>query len=119
MIDRFAAFLSFTMNDNASEPQQQQQQQEQQEPSACELRCRSQQATLAACVNSIRDAREEEEETVTAETTPPSESASNTGAGIRGVDTSCLAPSVAAWTECCSGANNGRVEVNSGHIGIY
>lgn len=38
---------------------------------------------------------------------------------ISKVDTSCLAPSVASWTECCSKANNGGVEVNQGHIGIY
>ena len=85
-----------------------------QEPSACEKRCQSQQTALAACMNAIRDAREDE-----ANRSPASRDFHDgEEVDIGKVDTSCLAPSVAAWTECCTRANNGSVEVNQGHIGI-
>lgn len=50
-------------------------------PSACEIECKDQQAALVACMETIRS--------------NPEESAPKT----------CLAPVVAAWTECCAKAN--------------
>lgn len=80
------------------------------EPSACEAQCQSQQDALTACMNSIRNAREM--------VFQQQESGNDASSDISKVDTSCLAPSVASWTDCCSKANNGGVEVNQGHIGI-
>ena len=74
-------------------------------PSACETKCRSQQEALAACVTAIRDARE---------SAPGAENETSSDP----IETACLAPRIAAWTECCSKANSGSVEVNQGHIGI-
>lgn len=54
--------------------------------SACESKCQTQQAGIVSCMSSIRDAREK---------------------GNDSNDTNaCLAPSVAAWTECCARAND-------------
>eukprot|EP00536_Pseudo-nitzschia_multiseries_P016599 jgi/Psemu1/46814/gm1.46814_g len=98
-----------------------------QEPSACEVQCRKQQDALTECMTAIRDAREEVVVLTTTTTASNSNSDSNSnpnqdsgGASndIGNVDTACLAPSVAAWTDCCSRANNGEVESNEGHIGI-
>lgn len=55
-------------------------------PSVCEVECKSQQASLVSCMNAIRDAEE------------------NDTSGTKGSNV-CLAPSVAAWTECCALAN--------------
>jgi len=76
-------------------------------PSACETMCRSQQEALAACVTAIRYA---------GEAAPGAENEDETSSDV--IETACLAPRIAAWTECCSNANNGGVEVNQGHIGI-
>ena len=84
-----------------------------QKPSACEVQCKSQQEALATCMNSIRDARER----IFQQTNNNGEENSSSVDSSM-VDTTCLAPSVASWTECCSKANNGAVEVNQGHIGI-
>lgn len=51
-------------------------------PSACEIKCKDEQAALVSCMDSIRS--------------HPDESAPKT----------CLAPVVAAWTECCAKAND-------------
>ena len=57
------------------------------EPSACEIECQAQQSALVACMEVIRDQNQDQ----------PSQSSGNSH---------CLAPSVAAWTECCTKANN-------------
>ena len=82
------------------------------EQSPCEAQCQAQQAALTACMTSIRDARE----MAFHQTKDDSD---ESPVDISKIDTSCLAPSIASWTECCSKANNGGVEVNQGHIGIY
>ncbi|VEU42718.1 unnamed protein product [Pseudo-nitzschia multistriata] len=82
------------------------------EPSACEKECSKQQDALTACMNAIRDARE-----VVASGAGAGETNDDDG-DVSRVDTSCLAPAVASWTECCALANNGAVESNEGHIGI-
>jgi hypothetical protein len=51
-------------------------------PSACEIKCKDEQAALVTCMESIRS--------------NPDESGPKT----------CLAPVVAAWTECCAKAND-------------
>jgi len=54
--------------------------------SACETQCQPQQAALVACMNSIRDSKE-------------------SGSSVDENETNaCLAPSIAAWTGCCSEA---------------
>ena len=83
------------------------------EQSACELQCQSQQDALTACMTAIRDARE------MAFQKDGDGDSGDSSFDISKVDTSCLAPSVASWTECCSKANNGGVAVNQGHIGIH
>jgi hypothetical protein len=60
------------------------------EPSACELKCQAQQAALVSCMETIRQQNEESD----------SSSAKSNDAN------KCLAPSVAAWTDCCSKANH-------------
>ena len=60
-------------------------------PSACQLECQSQQASLVECVDAIRDARQD--------TTSPQ------GAEKLTQTMECLAPSVQSWTDCCSKAN--------------
>lgn len=55
------------------------------ESSACELKCKEQQAALVSCMESIRQGNEENQQSVNKQ---------------------CLLPSVAAWTDCCSKANN-------------
>ena len=82
------------------------------EQSPCEAQCQSQQAALTACMTSIQDAREMAFQQST-------DKGDDSSVDISKVDTSCLAPSIASWTECCSKANNGGVEVNQGHIGIH
>ena len=82
------------------------------EQSPCEAQCQSQQAALTECMTSIRDAREMTFQQST-------DKSDDSSVDISKVDTSCLAPSIASWTECCSKANNGGVEVNQGHIGIH
>lgn len=56
-------------------------------PSACEVKCSSQQTALVACMDIIRQQSE------------TSDAKSN-----RAVN-ACLSPSVTAWTECCSKAS--------------
>ena len=86
------------------------------EASACELQCQSQQDALTACMNAIRDAREM---AFHQNKKDGSGDGGDSSFDISKVDTSCLASSVASWTECCAKANNESVEVNQGHIGIY
>jgi hypothetical protein len=57
------------------------------QPSKCEVECQSPQAALVACMDSIREARDDNR--------PDTDGNVN----------ACLAPSVAAWTECCTLAN--------------
>jgi len=59
------------------------------QPSKCEVECQPQQAALVACMNSIRDDREN----------------NRSDTDDNGNANACLAPSVAAWTECCTLAN--------------
>lgn len=59
------------------------------QPSKCEVECQLPQAALVACMDSIRQAKEK--------------SGSDTDAN--GNVNACLAPSVSAWTECCTLAN--------------
>lgn len=54
--------------------------------SPCEVKCKEQQAALVACMESIRQLSEDLKKT--------------------SANPECLAPSVAAWTECCSKANS-------------
>mmetsp|Transcript_6003 Transcript_6003/g.8908 ORF Transcript_6003/g.8908 Transcript_6003/m.8908 type:complete len:86 (-) Transcript_6003:231-488(-) len=57
------------------------------EPSACEVKCQTQQSALVDCMNSIRDKQE------------------SGSAEDNKHPNACLAPSVASWTACCSAAN--------------
>ena len=68
--------------------------------SQCAKQCQSQQAAIVACIDSIRAARESSSGAAAA--TAAEESGPTHTAGK--VD--CLAPAVAAWTKCCSDANN-------------
>jgi hypothetical protein len=63
------------------------------EPSACELQCQVQQASLVACMQSIRQ---------------QNETSSSIGSSSDNTNNQCLAPSIADWTDCCSKANNGQ-----------
>jgi hypothetical protein len=67
-------------------------------------------------MNAIRDARE----MVFQQTKDDSGSGDvdDSSSDVSKVDTTCLSPSIASWTECCSKANNGGVEINQGHVGI-
>ena len=67
--------------------------------SQCAKQCQSQQAAIVACIDSIRAARESSSgaAAAAAEESDPTHTAGK-------VD--CLAPVVAAWTKCCSDANN-------------
>mmetsp|Transcript_13007 Transcript_13007/g.26075 ORF Transcript_13007/g.26075 Transcript_13007/m.26075 type:complete len:100 (-) Transcript_13007:474-773(-) len=91
-----------------------------QEPSSCEVQCKSQQAALTKCMNAIRDARETITNTDDDDDDDDDydDDNDNDNNDISRVDTKCLAWSVAAWTDCCSKANNGEVVSNEGHIGI-
>ena len=53
--------------------------------SACEVKCREQQAALVSCMESIRQQNEDSTSTTKSK---------------------CLAPAVSSWTECCAKANN-------------
>ena len=57
------------------------------EPNSCEIECQAQQSALVACMKTIGNQNEES----------PNQTS---------VNTQCLAPSVAAWTECCTHVNN-------------
>ena len=66
--------------------------------SQCAKKCHSQQVAIVACIDSIRAARESSSgAAAAAEESDPTHTAGK-------VD--CLAPVVAAWTKCCSDANN-------------
>ena len=67
--------------------------------SQCAKQCRNEQAAIVSCVEGIRAARER---ITTAGSSSSEESDPTHTAGK--VD--CLAPVVAAWTKCCSDANN-------------
>ena len=68
------------------------------ESSACERQCAAQQKALTACVDSIREAREESD--------AEGESANGGGEAKSGVATpACLPLAVAAWTRCCQDAS--------------
>ena len=64
--------------------------------SQCAKQCQSQQAAIVSCIDSIRAARESSGATSTEESDP-----AHTAGKV-----DCLAPVVAAWTKCCSDANN-------------
>ena len=67
--------------------------------SQCAKQCQIEQAAIVSCIESIRAARESNDATggSGAEESDPTHTAGK-------VD--CLAPVVAAWTKCCSDANN-------------
>lgn len=77
------------------------------ESSACEEQCRTEQAAIVACIDSIRSARESHEGNITgtSNTADDSESAGHTSGKVE-----CMAPAVAAWTKCCSDANNSSAD---------
>ena len=59
-------------------------------PSACQLECQAQQASLVECIDAIRHARQD---------------TSSQGAEKLTQTMECLAPRVQSWTDCCSKAN--------------
>lgn len=61
------------------------------EPSACEIKCQVQQAALVKCMASIQLQNEHTDDASKED---------------QRVDNSCLAPAVAAWTDCCTKAND-------------
>ena len=67
--------------------------------SQCAKQCQSEQAAIVSCIESIRAARESIDATggSGAEESDPTHTAGKV---------ECLAPVVAAWTKCCSDANN-------------
>lgn len=65
------------------------------QPSACELKCQTQQAALVSCMKSIRQSQSQSQ--------PSLEGSVDTNAKA------CLAPSIAAWTDCCAKANNHEI----------
>ena len=67
--------------------------------SQCAKQCQREQAAIVSCIESIRAARESNDATGGSgtEESDPTHTAGK-------VD--CLAPVVAAWTKCCSDANN-------------
>mmetsp|Transcript_14199 Transcript_14199/g.30814 ORF Transcript_14199/g.30814 Transcript_14199/m.30814 type:complete len:106 (-) Transcript_14199:438-755(-) len=67
--------------------------------SPCEKQCRTEQAAIVECIEGIRSARESDGSNTTA-TDSSSDPAHSSG------KVECLAPVVAAWTKCCSDANN-------------
>ena len=73
------------------------------ESSACERQCGKEQAALVACMDRIRAARESESSNVDS----TNEASSGSVGGASG-EVQCLAPVVAAWTTCCSDANNAQ-----------
>mmetsp|Transcript_17316 Transcript_17316/g.49586 ORF Transcript_17316/g.49586 Transcript_17316/m.49586 type:complete len:114 (+) Transcript_17316:294-635(+) len=66
--------------------------------SQCAKQCQSEQAAIVSCIESIRAARESSD--ATGSNSGESDPTHTAGK----VD--CLAPVVAAWTKCCSDANN-------------
>lgn len=72
--------------------------------SQCAKQCQSQQAAIVSCIDSIRDARESNSAAPTEES-DPTHAAGKVG---------CLPPVVAAWTKCCSDANNDGATGDSG-----
>lgn len=75
--------------------------------SQCAKQCQRQQAAIVSCIDSIRAARESSSGAA-APTTEESDPTHTAGK----VD--CLAPAVAAWTKCCSDANNDGATGDSG-----
>lgn len=66
--------------------------------SPCEKQCRTEQAAIVECIDGIRAARESDgSNTATDSSSDPAHSSGKV---------ECLAPVVAAWTKCCSDANN-------------
>ena len=77
------------------------------EPTACDVQCKIQQKSLVSCVDSIRAANNNSDGS-------SSEDNSNDGSGPSSTtaDTpACLPLAIAAWTKCCSDANErARIE---------
>ena len=71
--------------------------------SACERQCRNEQAAIVACIDGIREARASVDASAS-NMTDPLDLAHSSG------KVECLAPVVAAWTKCCSDANNGSTD---------
>lgn len=76
------------------------------EPSACELLCKIEQKELVQCVDSIRAAKASSSNTAG----NSKESTSSSGEESTAETPACLPLAIAAWTKCCTEANDLQLE---------
>ena len=76
------------------------------EPSACELRCEIEQKELVSCVDSIRAAKASSSNAATAGNSEESTSSNGNNEESSAETPACLPLAIAAWTKCCTEAND-------------
>ena len=81
------------------------------EPSACELQCKIEQKELISCVDSIRAAKASSSNAATSNSEESSSSDNNNDEESSAAETpACLPLAIAAWTKCCTEANDLQLE---------
>jgi len=79
------------------------------EPSACELRCKIEQYELVSCVDSIRAAKASSSN-AKAGNSESSTSSDGNNEESTAETPACLPLAIAAWTKCCTEANDLQLE---------
>jgi len=82
------------------------------EPSACDLRCQIEQKELVSCVDSIRAAKaSSSDDTAASNSEKSTSSPGDNNAEESSAETpACLPLAIAAWTKCCTDANDLQLE---------
>jgi len=81
------------------------------EPSACELRCQIEQRALVSCVDSIRAAKaSSSSKTATSNSEESASSSEDSNEESSAETPACLPLAIAAWTKCCTEANDLQME---------
>jgi len=81
------------------------------EPSACELRCQIEQRALVSCVDSIRAAKASSSNAATSNSEESTSSSGDNDDEESSAETpACLPLAIAAWTKCCTEANDLQLE---------
>ena len=80
------------------------------EPSACEIQCKIEQKELVSCVDSIRAAKASSSNTTADNSEASTSSSGDTDEESSAETPACLPLAIAAWTKCCTEANDLQLE---------
>lgn len=80
------------------------------EPSACEIQCKIEQNLLVSCVDSIRAAKASSSSDSTSNSKESASSSGDNDEESSAETPACLPLAIAAWTKCCTEANDLQLE---------